>query len=80
MGSADLMHRNLDRRVEALVQVSDPVARAELDHVLTAAMSPDVDAFELAGDGTWTRRTGGDDAARMHLQELLLRRVGGTAG
>ena len=55
------MHRNLDRRVEALVRVSDPVARAELDHVLTAAMSPDVDAFELAGDGTWTRRTGGDE-------------------
>ncbi|KAB1942523.1 RNA degradosome polyphosphate kinase [Micromonospora sp. ALFpr18c] len=80
MGSADLMHRNLDRRVEALVQVSDPIARAELDHVLTAAMSPDVDAFELAGDGTWTRRTSGDEAARAHLQELLLRRVGGTAG
>ncbi|MEU5780630.1 RNA degradosome polyphosphate kinase [Micromonospora lupini] len=80
MGSADLMHRNLDRRVEALVQVTDPVARAELDHVLTAAMSPDVDAFELAGDGTWTRRAGGEDAARVHLQELLLRRVGGTAG
>ncbi|MFG1651083.1 RNA degradosome polyphosphate kinase [Micromonospora sp. NPDC049275] len=80
MGSADLMHRNLDRRVEALVQVTDPVARAELDHVLTAAMSPDVDAFELAGDGTWTRRTGDEEAARVHLQELLLRRVGGTAG
>ncbi|MEU5959875.1 RNA degradosome polyphosphate kinase [Micromonospora parva] len=79
MGSADLMHRNLDRRVEALVQVSDPIARAELDQVLTAAMSPEVDAFELAGDGTWTRRTGGDDTAREHLQELLLRRVGGTA-
>ncbi|MEU5905024.1 RNA degradosome polyphosphate kinase [Micromonospora sp. NPDC047527] len=80
MGSADLMHRNLDRRVEALVQVSDPIARAELDHVLTAAMSPDVDAFELAGDGTWTRRAADDEGARVHLQELLLRRVGGTAG
>ncbi|SCE76407.1 polyphosphate kinase [Micromonospora coriariae] len=80
MGSADLMHRNLDRRVEALVQVSDPVARAELDRVLTMAMSPDVDAFELAGDGCWSRRTGGDEAAREHLQELLLHRVGGTAG
>nr|WP_246382710.1 RNA degradosome polyphosphate kinase [Micromonospora jinlongensis] len=80
MGSADLMHRNLDRRVEALVQVTDPIARAELDHVLAAAMSPDVDAFELAGDGSWTRRTSADDNARTHLQELLLRRVGGTAG
>ncbi|MEU5939353.1 RNA degradosome polyphosphate kinase [Micromonospora sp. NPDC047548] len=80
MGSADLMHRNLDRRVEALVQVSDPVARAELDHVLTAAFSPDVDAFELAGDGTWTRRTGTAEEPLTRLQELLLRRVGGTAG
>jgi polyphosphate kinase len=80
MGSADLMHRNLDRRVEALVQVSDPVARAELDHVLTAAMSPEVDAFELAADGTWSRRESTPDAPLHHLQELLLRRVGGTAG
>ncbi|MFC0005813.1 RNA degradosome polyphosphate kinase [Micromonospora siamensis] len=79
MGSADLMHRNLDRRVEALVQVSDPVARAELDHVLTCAMSPEVDAFELAADGSWTRRTG-TDTPLVHLQETLLRRVGGTAG
>nr|WP_238161752.1 RNA degradosome polyphosphate kinase [Micromonospora endolithica] len=80
MGSADLMHRNLDRRVEALVQVSDPVARAELDNVLTTAMGPDVDAFELAADGTWTRRTGTPDTPLVDLQELLLRRVGGTAG
>ncbi|WBB82379.1 RNA degradosome polyphosphate kinase [Micromonospora sp. WMMD882] len=80
MGSADLMHRNLDRRVEALVQVSDPVARAELDHVLTAAMSPEVDAFELAPDGTWRRRVGTPETPLTDLQELLLRRVGGTAG
>ncbi|MEU4479483.1 RNA degradosome polyphosphate kinase [Micromonospora sp. NPDC023966] len=80
MGSADLMHRNLDRRVEALVQVSDPVARAELDHVLTAAFSPEVDAFELAAEGAWHRRTGTDDTPLTHLQDLLLHRVGGRAG
>ncbi|SCG62762.1 polyphosphate kinase [Micromonospora humi] len=79
MGSADLMHRNLDRRVEALVQVSDPVARAELDHVLAAAFDSDVDAFELAADGTWHRRTGDGDTPLTHLQDLLLRRVGGRA-
>ncbi|MFF5171306.1 RNA degradosome polyphosphate kinase [Micromonospora sp. NPDC000089] len=78
MGSADLMHRNLDRRVEALVQVSDPVARAELDHVLAEAFGPDIDAFELAPDGTWTRRTGTPDEPLTHLQDLLLRRVGGA--
>ncbi|MBL6274932.1 RNA degradosome polyphosphate kinase [Micromonospora fiedleri] len=80
IGSADMMHRNLDRRVEALVQVSDPVARAELDHVLQAAMSPDVDAFELSADGSWTRRSGTPTAPLVHLQDLLLRRVGSTAG
>ncbi|MGW0503648.1 RNA degradosome polyphosphate kinase [Micromonospora sp. NPDC003241] len=80
IGSADLMHRNLDRRVEALVQVSDPVARAELDQVFGAAMSPDIDAFELAADGSWTRRNGTTDAPPAHLQGMLLRRVGSTAG
>ncbi|MEU6022196.1 RNA degradosome polyphosphate kinase [Micromonospora sp. NPDC047134] len=80
IGSADLMHRNLDRRVEALVQVSDPVARAELDHVLQAAMSPEVEAFELTADGSWIRRSGTPAAPLDHLQDLLLHRVGGTAG
>ena len=75
-----MMHRNLDRRVEVLVQVRDPVARAELDHVLTAAFSPEADAFELAADGSWSRRTGTGDEPPTHLQDLLLRRIGATAG
>jgi polyphosphate kinase len=78
IGSADLMHRNLDRRVEALVRVTDPVARAELDDLLTAAMSDEVDAFELAPDGRWTRRAGRPDAPLVHLQEALLRRIAGS--
>jgi polyphosphate kinase len=79
IGSADLMHRNLDRRVEALVQVTDPVARAELDQVLTASMSDDIEAFELAGDGAWSRRVSTPDKPLLHLQDLLLRRIVGTA-
>jgi polyphosphate kinase len=76
IGSADLMHRNLDRRVEALVQVTDPVARAELDHVLSTAMGADVEAFDLAPDCTWVRRTG---EGLTHLQQALLHRVGVNA-
>ena len=78
IGSADLMHRNLDRRVEALVRVTDPIARAELDQLMTLAMSDDIDAFELAGDGTWSRRTGSPATPLVNLQEELLSRVGGA--
>ncbi|HEX7746514.1 MAG TPA: RNA degradosome polyphosphate kinase [Micromonosporaceae bacterium] len=78
IGSADLMHRNLDRRVEALVQVTDPVARAELDRVLSAAMADDVASFELSADGTWTRRVSTPERPLINLQEALLRRVGVT--
>jgi polyphosphate kinase len=80
IGSADLMHRNLDRRVEALVQVTDPVARADLDHVLITAMSDDVSAFELGPDGAWSRRTSTDTEPLVDLQESLLRRVVAAAG
>jgi polyphosphate kinase len=74
IGSADLMHRNLDRRVEALVQVTDPVARDELDRVITMSMSDECEAFVLQPDGTWIRRQG-----EKHLQEALLRRVVGAS-
>jgi polyphosphate kinase len=79
IGSADLMHRNLDRRVEALVQVRDGEARAELDRMFTMAMSEDCEAFELAGDGAWTRRQGSAERPLVHLQEALLRRIVGPA-
>ncbi|HYN96096.1 MAG TPA: RNA degradosome polyphosphate kinase, partial [Pilimelia sp.] len=80
IGSADLMHRNLDRRVEALVRVTDQAACRELDRVLSMSMSDDVEAFELAGDGSWTRRASTADQPPSHLQTALLNRVvGGPA-
>jgi polyphosphate kinase len=53
IGSADLMHRNLDRRVEALVRVTDKTAQAELEDLLDRTMSGATTAFELTADGTW---------------------------
>jgi polyphosphate kinase len=70
IGSADLMHRNLDRRVEVLCQVSDPNARAHLRDCLDAAFGPDTLAWELQPDGTWVRSNGTVD-----VQELLMKRL-----
>ena len=53
IGSADLMPRNLDRRVEALCPVDAPPLRARLDEILTVNLADDVLAWELAADGAW---------------------------
>jgi len=60
LGSADLMHRNLDRRVEVLLRVCDQTAREELQRTLDAAFAPDVRCWELGSDGSWTHLDGRD--------------------
>jgi polyphosphate kinase len=55
LGSADLMHRNLDRRVETLVQVKDPQVQAQLAGILDRALADDVIRWELGPEGAWTR-------------------------
>ena len=54
IGSADLMHRNLDRRVEALVQITEPDHRDELNRLLDLAFDDRTAAWHLDAD-TWTR-------------------------
>jgi polyphosphate kinase len=79
IGSADLMHRNLDRRVEALVRVTLPSAQDDLRYVLDLSMDDETEAWELDGDGTWRRTATNPTEPHMHLQEALLRRVIGKA-
>lgn len=55
IGSADLMHRNLDRRVETLVRLTDETQINGLVDLIDASMSPDSASWHLAADGTWTR-------------------------
>jgi polyphosphate kinase len=65
LGSADLMHRNLDRRVEVLLRVNDAVAQRQLQRVFDLDMAPDVRSWQLAGDATWTRTGSRDSQAEL---------------
>ncbi len=74
MGSADLMHRNLDRRVEVLCQVEDRGAVEHLRETLDYAFAASTMAWELQPDGRWVR-TG--DPNSVGLQEMLMKRLAG---
>jgi polyphosphate kinase len=54
IGSADMMHRNLDRRVEALVRLRDPAHITEIDELMTLSMDPGTSSWHLGPDGQWT--------------------------
>jgi polyphosphate kinase len=54
-GSADLMPRNLDSRVELVAPVEDPELRAEMLDVLERCFADNTSAWELGADGCWTR-------------------------
>ncbi|MET0920824.1 MAG: polyphosphate kinase 1 [Acidimicrobiia bacterium] len=73
IGSADLMPRNLDRRVEAIVPVVDPKLRARLAEMLDVALADDVLAWNLGPDGTWAKVAGTDNAGNggVNTQRLL---------
>jgi polyphosphate kinase len=74
IGSADVMDRNLDRRVEALVPIASPELRRRIDHVLDVLLGDDVLAWELRQDGTWQPPHGGTlDTHRALEQEALER-------
>ncbi|WDG17237.1 RNA degradosome polyphosphate kinase [Microbacterium sp. Clip185] len=76
IGSADMMHRNLDRRVEALVRITAPAQIAELSELFSLAMSERTSSWWLAGDGTWTRHsTDAEDKALVDLQDKTMFQV-----
>ncbi|WP_324649387.1 RNA degradosome polyphosphate kinase [Georgenia sp. H159] len=76
IGSADLMHRNLDRRVEVLVKIVDRAQVAFLVDLLDRAVAPTTSTWHLLTDGTWERNQFGDDGEPLEdLQELLIARA-----
>lgn len=72
-GSADMMHRNLDRRIEALVRVTDPAHRAALSRLLETGMADTTSSWHLGPDGDWTRHSVDADGKPLrHVQEMLI--------
>jgi len=75
IGSADLMHRNLDRRVELLVRVTDPAQQAELRGLIREAMDEGTSSWWLGPDGSWTRHHLDENGAPLRdLQRHMIRR------
>ncbi|MBA0053105.1 RNA degradosome polyphosphate kinase [Streptomyces sp. AJS327] len=73
LGSADMMHRNLDRRIETLVRVADPGHRAYLDRLLEMGMSDETASWWLGPDGEWTRHAHDPDGQPLpNIQEKLI--------
>ena len=78
IGSADLMPRNLDRRVEALTPVNDRDLQDRLREILAVDLADDVLAWRLLPDGTWTKIPPAVDGTsvdtHIRLQELAASR------
>ncbi|WP_083090373.1 RNA degradosome polyphosphate kinase [Actinomyces vulturis] len=73
IGSADLMHRNLDRRVEALLSITDPSQKAYLIWLVTHGASDEVSSWHLEADGSWIRHTHSEDGEPLEdIQSTLM--------
>ncbi|KAA9107548.1 RNA degradosome polyphosphate kinase [Microbacterium rhizomatis] len=76
IGSADMMHRNLDRRVEALVRVVAPAHLKELTDLFDRAMSDETSSWWLGSEGEWTRHSiGADGKPLLDLQDYTMANV-----
>ncbi|ORB65048.1 RNA degradosome polyphosphate kinase [Mycolicibacterium tusciae] len=73
IGSADMMHRNLDRRVEVMAQVKDPRLSSQLNDVFDSALDPSTRCWELDMDGKWTASPREGETVRDHQVSLMER-------
>jgi polyphosphate kinase len=77
IGSADMMPRNLDGRVEVLAPVEDPDLAGRLQEILDVNLSSACRAWRLSADGNWILE-GGDGDVQAHLAELASARSAGS--
>ncbi len=72
IGSADWMTRNLDRRVEAITPVEDPILVAELQNILEISLADNRQAWDMAADGTFTQRRPAEDEDERGTHNTLM--------
>jgi polyphosphate kinase len=70
IGSADLMYRNLSRRVEAMVRVEEPALQSRLQEVIDVNLADRRLAWDLGPDGRWVRRQGAGPDSQHRFQDL----------
>jgi len=76
IGSADMMHRNLDRRVEALVRLTNPEHIKELHALFDLSLSDETSSWHLQPDGAWRRHNYADDGAPLEdMQNVLMKQI-----
>jgi polyphosphate kinase len=76
IGSADMMPRNLDGRVEVVVPIEDAALQARLQEILDVNLADRSQAWVLDPDGQWRKLPAGDGVgAHRRLQELALERA-----
>ena len=71
IGSADLMPRNLDTRVELVTPVEDPMIKEDLLDTLERSLADETNAWDLRSDNTWVRRVPSGPEARSVQRELM---------
>ena len=75
LGSADMMQRNLDRRVEVVFPIEDPALQARVrDEILDAYLRDTVNARQLQADGTWQPVPTAEGAKPFDVQSWLMKR------
>ncbi len=76
IGSADMMHRNLDRRVESLVKITQADQIKELRDILDLGMSESISVWKLSSSGAWQRRTSAENGQPLlDMQDELMART-----
>ncbi|MGV8852258.1 MAG: RNA degradosome polyphosphate kinase [Rhodoglobus sp.] len=76
LGSSDMMHRNLDRRVEALVRITEPELIEELEYMFDLSVDESTASWWLDSEGNWVRHGRAENGEPLNdLQNVLMKRI-----